>query len=73
MPIYCVTHRYYNARPHDCSSNIVGYYSTIEKARTAVQELLGDEATCDRTFGFDIWVSPYLPNTEYRIDIIQVW
>lgn len=73
MYIYRITHRYYNIRPHDCKDGTIGYYSTIEKARAAVKELLGDCATCDDSFGFDVWVSPYSKNTEYLIDKIEVW
>lgn len=73
MLIYRVTHRYYNTRPHDCSDHTVGYYSTIEKARAVVKDFLGEEATCDNDFGFDCWVAPHLPNTEYLIDAVKVW
>jgi hypothetical protein len=73
MLIYCVTHRHYAVRPHQCADHIVGYYSTIEKARAVVKDFLGEEATCDNDFGFDCWVTPHLPNTEYLIDVIKVW
>lgn len=73
MFIYRVTHRYYNARPHDCKDHTVGYYSTIEKARATIKDLLGDDAVCDQDFGFDIWSSTHNPNTEYFVDVIQVW
>jgi hypothetical protein len=69
-----LTHRYYyGKRPHECKDNVVGYYSDIEKARTTAKDLLGEDAKVDNGFGFDIWVSSYLPHTEYIIDIIQVW
>ena len=73
MSIYRVIHRHYYARPHKCADHIVGYYSTIEKARATVKAFLGEDATCDNAFGFDSWVTPHLPNTEYFIDVIQVW
>jgi hypothetical protein len=76
MTIAKVTHRRYNTRdkkPWDCSDNTVGYYTDIEKARATVKDFLGEEATCDNDFGFDIWVSPHLPQTEYLIDLIEVW
>lgn len=71
-----VTHRYYGDRtkkPHDCKNNTVGYYSDIEKARTVVKDFLGEKATVDNDFGFDIWVAPNLPQTEYLIDLITVY
>lgn len=73
MYIYRITHRYYNIRPHDYADHTVGYYSTIEKARATIKNFLGEEATCDNDFGFDVWVSPYYKNTEYFIDVIKVW
>ena len=69
-----LTHRYYNGkRPNECSDNVVGYYSDIEKARATAKDFLGKDAKVDNDFGFDIWVSKNLPNTEYIIDLIQVW
>jgi hypothetical protein len=69
-----LTHRhYYGKRPDECSDNVVGYYSDIEKARTTAKDFLGEDAKVDNDFGFDIWTSPHLPHTEYIIDMIQVW
>lgn len=71
-----LTHRRYNdksKKPWDCSDHVVNYYSDIEKARTAAKDFLGEEATCEDDFGFDIWTSPHLPQTEYIIDLIKVW
>lgn len=69
-----LTHRHYSDKSsHKYQDGVVGYYSDIEKARTTAKDFLGEEATCDNDFGFDIWVSPHLPQTEYIIDIIQVW
>lgn len=73
MLIYRVTHRHYSARPHDYTDYVVGYYSNIEKARATVKDFLGEDATCDNDFGFDNWVTPHLPNTEYFIDVVKVW
>lgn len=75
MFVYRVTHRHYygNYQPHECRDHTVGYYSNIEKARVTVKDFLGEEATCNNDFGFDIWVSPHLPHTEYLIDVIEVW
>lgn len=74
MIIYKVTHRYKSGANHQqASDNIVGYYSTIEKARATVKHFLGEGATVDNDFGFDSWTSPNLPNTEYFIDLIKVW
>jgi hypothetical protein len=74
MFIYRVTHRHYygSRRPHECADHTVGYYSTLEKARACVQDLL-DEGVCDDSFGFEVWTSKYLPETEYLIDKIQVY
>ena len=72
MLVYCVTHRYYVTRPYDCKDHILGYYSTIEKARATVKDLLGDDAVCDQNFGFDVWSSAHNPNVEYLIDTIRV-
>ena len=69
-----LTHRrYYGKRPNECHDGIVGYYSDIEKARATAKDFLGADAKVNNGFGFDIWVSPNLPNTEYIIDLIQVW
>ena len=70
-----LTHRRYGDRskPWDCKDSTVGYYTDIEKARAAAKDFLGEEAKCDNDWGFDIWVSPNLPNTEYIIDLINVW
>ena len=69
-----LTHRHcYGKRPEQCSDHVVGYYSDIEKARAAVKDFFGEDATLDNDFGFDVWVSEHLPNTEYIIDLIQVW
>lgn len=73
MFIYRVIHRYYSVRPREYADHAVGYYSDIEKARAAVKSHLGEGATCDNDYGFDSWVSPHLPNTEYLIDAIEVW
>ena len=76
MTIARVTYRHYNDRskkPHEYYEGILGYYTTIEKARITVQDFLGKNATVDNDFGFDTWVSPDLPNTEYFIDLINVW
>ena len=75
MTIARLTHRRYNDRskPWDYKDNTVGYYTDIEKARATAKDFLGEEATCDNDWGFDIWVSPNLPNTEYIIDLINVW
>lgn len=71
-----VIHRHYGDRtkkPYDCKDNTVGYYSDIEKARAVVKDFLGENATVDNDFGFDIWVTPNLPQTEYLIDLITVY
>ena len=71
-----VTHRYYGdctKKPYDCKDNTVGYYSDIEKARAVVKDFLGENATVDNDFGFDIWVAPNLQQTEYLIDLITVY
>ena len=76
MTIARVTHRHYNTKdkkPWDCADHTVNYYTDIEKARAAVKDFLGAEATVDNDFGFDIWVSPNLPQTEYIIDLINVY
>lgn len=76
MTIARVTHRYYKdstKKPHECHDGVVGYYTDIEKARATVKDFLGENATVDNDFGFDIWVSPYLPQTEYIIDLINVY
>ena len=75
MFVFRVTHRYYfgERRPHECKDHTVNYFSTIEKARTCVKDLLGEDAKCDNDFGFDIWVSDFHPNTEYLIDMIRVY
>jgi hypothetical protein len=75
LTIYRVTHRYYYGthRPHECSDNTVNYFDSIEKARQCVKDFLGEEATVDNDFGFDIWVSKHLPHTEYIIDCIRVY
>lgn len=74
MTIARVTHRHnYGSKPNECSGHIVGYYTTIEKARDVVKDFLGNEATCNNDFGFDIWVTAHLPNTEYIIDLIAVY
>ena len=69
-----LTHRYYyGKRPNECKDNVVGYYSDIEKARATAKDFLGGDAKVHNGFGFDIWASPNQPNTEYIIDLIQVW
>lgn len=75
MTIARLTHRHYygNRRPWECKDNVVGYYTDIEKARATAKNFLGEEATCDNDFGFDIWVTPHLPYTEYIIDLITVY
>jgi hypothetical protein len=76
MTIARLTHRYYKNRtkkPHECQDHVVGYYTTIEKARATAKDFLGENATVDNDFGFDIWVSPNLPLTEYIIDLIAVY
>ena len=76
MTIARLTHRHYNdknKKPLDYKTHTVGYYTDIEKARAAIKDFLGEEAECDNDWGFDIWVSPNLPNTEYIIDLINVW
>ena len=73
MTIYCVHHRHiYGDRPDQVKDHVVGYYSTIEKARDTVRDFLGD-AACDDDWGFEVWTSPHLPHTEYHITAIQVW
>ena len=76
MTIARLTHRYYEdctKKPHKCKDNVVGYYTTIEKARATAKDFLGEKATVNNDFGFDIWVSPNLPLTEYIIDLIAVY
>ena len=76
MTIARVTHRRYNTtdkKPWDCKDSTVGYYTDIEKARATVKDFLGANATADNDWGFDIWVSPNLPQTEYIIDLINVY
>lgn len=74
MFIARLTHRhYYGKRPNECKDNVVGYYSTIEKARASAKDFLGEDATVNNDFGFDIWVTKGQPNTEYIIDLIEVW
>ena len=76
MTIARVTHRRYNTpdkKPWDCKDNTVGYYTDTEKARATVKDFLGKEAIVDNDWGFDIWVSPNLPQTEYIIDLINVY
>jgi hypothetical protein len=69
-----LTHRYYSDKSsHEYQDGVVGYYSDIEKARATAKDFLGEDAKVDNDFGFDIWVSPHLPQTEYIIDLIQVW
>ena len=76
MTIARVIHRRYKdaaKKPHEYYDGVVGYYTDIEKARATVKDFLGENATVDNDFGFDIWVSPYLPQTEYIIDLINVY
>lgn len=73
MFVYRVTHRYYFVHSDTHEDHTVNYFSTIEKARTCVKDLLGEGAKCDNDFGFDIWVSDFRPNTEYFIDMIRVF
>lgn len=73
MTIYCVHHRYkYGKRPDEVRDNVVGYYSTLEKAHATIRDLLG-EAACDDDWGFEVWTSPHLPNTEYHVTLIKVY
>ena len=76
MTIAKVTRRHYNTEDKeawDYSDHTVGYYTDIEKARTTVKDFLGASATVDNDWGFDIWVSPNFPKTEYIIDLINVY
>ena len=75
MIIYRVIHRYYygERRAHECKDYTVNYFSTVEKARTCVTDLLGENAKCNDDFGFEVWTSDFHPNTEYIIDAIRVY
>lgn len=73
MFVYQVTRRYYFVHSDAHEDQIVNYFSTIEKARLCVQDLLGEGAKCDNDFGFDVWVSERRPNFEYFIDVIRVY
>lgn len=73
MLIARLTYRYYfGTRPDQCRDRIEGYYTTIDKARAVVRELLGTNATDDTTFGFDVWTSSAHPHVEYLIDLVEV-
>ena len=76
MTIARVIHRRYKdatKKPREYYDGVVGYYTNIEKARATVKDFLGENAIVDSDFGFDIWVSPNLPQTEYIIDLINVY
>jgi hypothetical protein len=75
MLIYRITHRhYYGSRlPHECSDHTIGYYNTLEKAHKCVQDFLKEGAECNDDFGFEIWTSKFLPNTEYLVEKILVY
>lgn len=64
---------YYGDQPHEFHEYVENYYSDIEKARAAVKDILGEEATLDNEFGFDSWASIHHPKVVYFIDLIRVW